>query len=283
MSYLRRAVSNSEERLMYIEFCLTYKGEVSRSDITDMFDVQSASATRDLIKYNQDSDNSYFDEKRKKHIINYEKFKPKYIINDVDVLSWLNKEKTKPDNRLVTYRCQRINLPSMSVLAPITRAIYQKKTALIEYSSINSGKSERVIAPHSIFDDGLRIYIRAYDRKRNDFIDLSSSRILKSSFINKEKQSHELIGNDYDWNKEVELLITPHPKIKNKETIEFEYKMVRGELNITSRASCAGYFLKAWGVDCSELATKDHNEYHLHLKNIKNLMDIESINKLAPK
>lgn len=285
MNEVRETLPSNEERLMYIEFCLIYKGEVSRSDITDMFAITSASATRDLIKYNQETNklNSYFDESRKLHVVKDDTFIPIFKIREMDVLCWIKKEKRGNGDSTLSYRFKRIGLPSQGVLSPLTRAINSLGMAKITYSSLTSGPSERIIAPHSIIDDGLNLYMRAYDRKRDKFLEFSLSRIYKSESIGSSPSKGEKMSDDTEWLRFIDLVLVPHPKIQYKETIEFQYKMIRGELTIPIRSACAGYFLRSWKVDCSEDASLNHHEYHLYLKNNREISDIDSIRKLSPK
>jgi hypothetical protein len=286
MNNVNDLIKNSSNRLRYIEFCLIYKGEVSRSDIVSKFDIKQASATRDLMQYSEDSHgrNLYFDSKTKKHLIRDDTFIPMYDISDSEALYWLKVECSPSENEVLAYRFKRMNLPSQKELSPIVRGIIGKRCVSIGYFSLNSGKkTERVIVPHSIFDDGLRLYIRAYDRKREAFLDLSASRIFEASLLDAKPDINELKKNDNEWNKEVELVIIPHPALRHKEIIEYEYKMIRGELRVKIKASTAGYFLRTWNIDCSFDAELPENVYHLHLSNIKSLSNISSINKLAPK
>ncbi|NXZ89513.1 WYL domain-containing protein [Serratia fonticola] len=146
----------------------------------------------------------------------------------------------------------------------------QKLKVEIEYLSVESGVSRRVITPHSLFDDGLKIYIRAFDSNRKKFLSFSPSRITSSKLLSSTPSMGERIEDDESWNSFVDLEIVPHPKIKVKETIEYEYKMVRGMLKIKVREATGGFFLRSWNVDCTLDAELTPKVYHLHLSNVKN-------------
>lgn len=268
MNPISNFVPHSNDRLQYIEFSLIYKGEVSRASLMETFDIKEASATRDINKYIEltQGKNSYFDAKSKKHFIKDETFKPYYALSDIDVLCWIKTEKIDKTNVNYIYRCQRLSIPSKNEFAPITRAITQKKKVEIEYLSVTNGKSKRIISPHSLFDDGLKIYIRAYDSKYQAFINISSSRITCSSLMDVSTAIGEEVEYDIEWNNILDLQLIPHPKIKHKETIEYEYKMIRGSLNIQVREATAGFYLRAWNVDCSVDAGLSSEIYHLHLR-----------------
>lgn len=269
MNPISTFIPHDSDRLRYIEFSLIYKGEVSRSSLMEAFDIKEASATRDINKYNDitGGKNSYFDSKTKKHIINDEFFSPYFNLSDIDVLCWIKSEKIEKSDNNYIYRCQRLNIPSKEAFSPITRAITQKKKVEIEYLSINSGKSKRIITPHSLFDDGLKIYVRAYDSKYKKFINFSPSRIVNAELLSVNVEKGETIGDDNEWNNILELELVPHPRIKFKDTIEYEYRMIRGSLIVKVREATAGFYLRAWNVDCSFDAILNSEIYQLHLKN----------------
>ncbi|AUU12339.1 WYL domain-containing protein [Serratia marcescens] len=245
----------------------------------DTFGIKEASATRDLNQYIEltNEKNSFFDKKSKKHVIRDETFSPHFELTDIDALCWLKAEKVDKSEQYYTYRCQRINLPSQREFAPITRAITQKSKVEIEYLSVDNGISKRIITPHSLFDDGLKIYIRAFDSNRKKFLNFSPSRVVSSKLLDSKLGVGEKIEDDEKWNLFIELDIVPHPGIKVKETIEYEYKMIRGMLKIKVREATAGFFLRSWNVDCSPDATLSPKVYHLHLNNVKNFEGSEML------
>ncbi len=279
MNPISSFIPHGRDRLKYIEFSLIFKGEVSRANLMDTFGIKEASATRDLNQYIEltNEKNSFFDKKSKKHIIKDETFSPHFELTDIDALCWLKAEKVDKSEQYYTYRCQRINLPSQREFAPITRAITQKSKVEIEYLSVDNGISKRTITPHSLFDDGLKIYIRAFDSNRKKFLNFSPSRVVSSKLLDSKPGVGEKIEDDEKWNLFIELDIVPHPAIKVKETIEYEYKMIRGMLKIKVREATAGFFLRSWNVDCSPDATLSPKVYHLHLNNVKNFEGSEML------
>lgn len=283
MNPISNFTPHDNDRLKYIEFSLIYMGEISRSALMDAFGIKEASATRDINKYVEmtNNNNSYFDPRTKKHLIKDETFQPYFNLSDIDALCWIKSEKINKTDTNYIYRCQRINIPNQKEFSPITRAIAQKKSVEIEYLSASSGKSRRIITPHNLFDDGLKVYIRAYDSKYNMFVNFSPSRIIESSLLTINAKKNELGENDSEWNSIINIEVVPHPKIKFKETIEYEYKMTRGSLNINVREATAGFFLRAWNIDCSIDAELDPNVYHLHLKNSAHYSKKEFM-RLAP-
>jgi predicted DNA-binding transcriptional regulator YafY len=172
-----------------------------------------------------------------------------------------------------------LNTPQLETLSTLTRAVHQRKAVEITYHSLSSGQTTREIVPFMLVDNGLRWHVRAYDRRRarfNDFVvnRISEPRILEGSGI----EDHELKDSDIQWNRIVELEIVPHPNnVCYPETIEHEYDMGDGVLQVNVRAAVAGYVLRRWNVDCSEDHSLEGAEYHLWLKNRQALYGVENL------
>ena len=90
-------------------------------------------------------------------------------------------------------------------------------------------------------------------------------------------KEHETRESDIQWNRIVELEIVPHPSLKHPKTIETDYAMENGVLNVNVRAAVAGYVLHRWNVDCSEHHSLEGPEYHLWLKNHQALYGVENL------
>ncbi|GFO63650.1 hypothetical protein GMPD_15690 [Geomonas paludis] len=81
---------------------------------------------------------------------------------------------------------------------------------------------------------------------------------------------------DIQWNRIVELEIAPHPKVQYPETIELDYGMTSGVLQVNVRAAMAGYMLRHWNVDCSKGHKHDGNEMQLCLRNPAALYGVQN-------
>jgi len=67
--------------------------------------------------------------------------------------------------------------PRVEILAPITRAIHLRRPVQVRYSSFTSGELTREIVPFALANNGLRWHVRAFDRRRREFIDFVLTRI----------------------------------------------------------------------------------------------------------
>ncbi len=175
-----------------------------------------------------------------------------------------------------------LNQPSLPILAPVTRAINQKKAVRLRYYSYTSGMSEREIVPFVLVNDGLRWHVRAFDRKSQEFRDFVFTRMEATLVIeNKPVEKHEVLSDDIQWNRIVEMNLVPHPAREHHEIIEHDYGMTDGVLQIKMRAASAGYFLRRWTVDCSADHRINAEECRLWLKDHLVLYGVKSA-VLAP-
>lgn len=275
------------ERLIFIEFRLYFLGDIGRQDLMQRFGVAPAVATRDFALYRELFPNNIdFDNKSKSYVI-AQTFSPASHHSAERVLTALSRGfgdgiggSSEP---LLTCELPKVlNQPSMEILAPIARAIHQQKIVSIDYTSHSSGFSTREIAPFALVNDGLRWHVRAFDRKRLNFLDFVITRIPRSLLIEEgQALPNELASADIQWNRIVELDLVPHPNQEYPEIIEKDYGMTDGVLHLKLRAAVAGYVLRQWIVDCSSEHDLQGNEYRLWLRNHLALYGVSSA-KFAP-
>ena len=274
------------ERLAHIDFRLYFLGSVGRNDLVRRFGIKEAAATRDLAQYRESApSNLKYDTQAKLYKVT-EVFEPLFSYQPDRVLAALSRgigDTVSGQKPFVPCETpSQLSKPALDVLSVLTRAIYNKQVAQIEYRSLSSGFTTREIIPFSLVDNGLRWHIRAYDRKRSRFTDFVITRITNPKLLpNSQLGDHELSSNDNQWNRIVELKIVAHPRLSFKETVEADYGMENGVLELNIRAAVAGYLLRRWNVDCTIKGTLEGAEYHLWLKNRQALYGVENL-VLAP-
>lgn len=271
------------ERLAHIDFRLYFLGSIGRNDLVKRFGIKEAAATRDIALYKQQAEkNLIYDTKAKRYTISND-FKPLFSYQQARVLSALSQGfgDTIVTDSKGFINCEtpsQLSKPNLDVLAVLTRGIYNKKVVSIEYRSLSSGFTQRDILPFALVDNGLRWHIRAYDRRRDRFTDFVITRITNPFIKNEELISEdESPHKDIQWNRIVELTIVPHPKLEHKETIDTDYGMTDGKLELKVRAAVAGYLLRRWNVDCSAEGTLTGAEYHLWLRNRMALYGVDNL------
>lgn len=276
-----------QERLAHIDFRLYFLGDVSRNDLKKRFGVADAAATRDLADYKKQAENNLIYDSQERIYKVSDQFTPLFEYNPERVLAALSHgfgddmiTNSKPYIPCETP--SQLNKPNVHVLSKISRAIYNHEALSINYRSVRSGFTERVIVPFCLVDNGLRWHVRAYDRRREQFMDLVLTRISDPTTpSNPTPLEHESKEYDNQWNRIVELEIVAHPQLEHKDTIEMDYAMKDGVLKVGVRAAVAGYLLRRWNVDCSKGAKLQGDEYHLWLKNRQALYGVDNL-KIAP-
>ena len=269
---LEDLTQSQRDRLAFLELRIRFIGEIRRQDLVSRFGIQSAAATRDIALYKELAPgNIDYDPKGKSYVTGSD-FRPVFNFPSERVLAWLSQGfgDGEPSNLKAWITCEipsRLTQPDLDTLGCVTRAIHQQSPLKIQYHSISSGKSDRVIVPFALLDNGSRWHVRAYDRKTQEFRDFVITRI-KQPVVMKggEIQSHERSDQDIQWTRIVELELVPHPDQPRPEITEMDYSMLDGSLRLKLRAATAGYILRKWSVDCSPDHSLRGHEYRLWLR-----------------
>lgn len=274
------------ERLNYIDFKVFFTGQVGRGDLIERFGIKEAAATRDLQSYQKYApQNIVYDHVRKVYLMaeGYKRcfiqaYDAKKLL--VALIHGMGDDFSPQQESLVPCELPtRLYVPNIDIFAALSRALSNKYPVRIKYFSTNSNAGSRVIIPYAFAGNGLRWHIRAYDRKTKEFRDFVVNRILDVEGMPDETiLEEEFKENDIEWNRKIELEITPHPNSGNvsKKLVEHEYGMQNGLMTYTVRAAMAGYIMRLWNVDCSP----DHHligkEYMLWLRNGQKYKEVRS-------
>ncbi|WP_448553310.1 helix-turn-helix transcriptional regulator [Thalassotalea montiporae] len=274
------------ERLAFIDLCLFFLGEVSRSDLANFFNIKSAACTRDIAAYKSLAPNNLILVHQTKRYHATENFIPLFDHEPIEALTKLtqvhnlsNTDLNHIDENLLDV--VRQPTPPIETLASITLAIYRKYQITCDYVSISSGHSKRVLYPHSLAFNGLRWHVRAFDRKTNEFRDFVCNRLSNLTTAPITSSIRESVMSDLEWNTEVTLKVVPHPKLKHKDAVIQDFNMEGGYLKLNTKAALAGYILERLKVDCSKSGSLDPFKCQLFLANRKDVTGFKSM-ELAP-
>ena len=270
------------ERLAYLDFRVYFLGELRRSDLTDRFQTGPAGATRDIAMYrNLAPDNLDFDGAGKVYVPSAY-FKPLFQHSPGRVLVAISEgygDGVHSAGRPLV-PCEfptALSLPSVSVLAPITRAIHRRKAVRLKYRSKSSGLSEREVVPLALVNIGTRWHARVFDRKSKDFRDFVLTRMLKPQVLEDSPVlDEETAQSDLQWSRIMELKLVPHPDFESRDVVLMDYPMEDGVLKVRVRAANAGYMLQQWNVDCSPDHSLRGPQYALWLQDPLALYGSES-------
>lgn len=248
-----------KERLAYIEMRLWFLGCVSRKDVLQRFAMATAAGTRDMVLYSELAPNNVIYEAKTYYLA--PGFSPLFEHQIERVLSSLlqgfgDGVLLPVDSVLPSEIPRRLNQPSLSQLACVTRAIYHGLPLQLQYFSMKTGQVPRQIVPLALVDNGMRWHVRAYDRSKSAFGDLVLTRMdAMQAFAADDPRTkiaaHENLTADHEWQKKIELVLVPHPSHPHPESIRRDYNMPLGGLRLQVRAAIAGYILRHWQVDCS--------------------------------
>ncbi|WP_229626019.1 helix-turn-helix transcriptional regulator [Vibrio parahaemolyticus] len=286
MKKLEELSHAQRERLAFIDFSLSYFGEVTRADLIAKFQTGLAAATRDFATYKDYAPNNMELVHQTKSYHRRDSFNPLFEHNAESILYGLSKglgDGISSPIELSQSCIGAISLvhPGSETISTIMRAITQQTALNCEYVSLSSGSKQRVIVPHALASNGKRWHVRAYDRDSGSYRDFVATRFRQLSIVDTPIAASEKRESDKQWNRIVDITLIPHPKASFKEAIELDYSMENGELKLEIRAALVGYFLNQWSVDCSDEHILDANRHHLALKEIQSIFGVEN-NHLAP-
>jgi hypothetical protein len=270
------------ERLAFIDFCLQFLGQISRSDLVNHFKTGLASCSRDFSLYKEIAPNNLSLRHETKQYYRSLSFSPIFDHHPQVMLDRLChgfgdglSSGFAPSN--VCIDSTRLIQPKSDIVAALMRAINNCRAIKCRYVSLTSGETERVIVPHAIANNGQRWHVRAYDRKRKEFRDFVLTRFLDIQEVDKPVPKTQLSDSDNEWNNILDIEITPHPSVTHSEAISLDYDIVGGKLSLNVREALLGYLMRHWNVDCSVDASLVGEQYQLHLANINKLLGINAM------
>ncbi|MBN7824279.1 WYL domain-containing protein [Bowmanella dokdonensis] len=284
---LTEIIFAQRQRLAFIDFCLMFRGHLTRHDLLKRFQVGLSAGSRDFNLYKSLAPDNLIYDLALKRYLQTQTFRPLFEHDARKTLMKLANDISDGfdaigDIRFPVEAPSQLNVPDIFVVARLVQAILNSKPVSIIYTSLSSGSGAREIVPHSIVDNGLRWHVRAYDRKSDAFRDFVLTRIAKATLLAGEGQPGEDKQDDHQWVRMMPLHLIPHPhNVKYPTAIEMDYGMENGRLKITVRAAMAGYLLRRWNVDCTASAGLRGPEYQLYLENRQTLYGAENL-AIAP-
>jgi len=284
---LSERTQSQRDRLAYIDMRLRFVGEIRRHDLVGRFGLQAAAATRDIGMYKDLGPRNMDYDPKGKVYVRAEWYRPLFDHSAERVLTWLSHGygDSEPQKLRPLIACEGAAISSKidrEMLSVLTRALVRKGVVEISYRSLSSGLTTREVVPLALADNGQRWHLHAFDRRTKGFRDFVLARIGDSKLVDSVVQDHERPDQDIQWNRIAEIELVPHPgNVQHPDTIEAEYGMENGVLQMRVRAAMAGYLMRRWNVDCTEDHSLKGAEYHLWLRNRQALYGVTNL-VLAP-
>ncbi|QLL64220.1 WYL domain-containing protein (plasmid) [Sinorhizobium mexicanum] len=256
-----------------------WENRVIRSDLESTFGISTPQASVDLRNYREIAPGNLKPTARgyKPSAV----FKPRFLIPSADRLllqlrAALSGVIPKSD---LWFR----EVPPVEVAPDIARSVsteclrkllmaMRERVALdIRYHAL-TGARRRAIAPHALAFDGHRWHVRAWCCDKEDFRDFVLSRIDE---IGDTKPVQFDPDHDIEWATKIMLRLRPHRGLspQQSKTIQLDYGMVDGHLDLEMRASLAFYFIRRMNLDLSASKELSPGRLQLELENSETVME----------
>lgn len=277
---LKTSHPKSVDRLSFIDFMLKFTGIIKRADISEMFNLSDAAASKTLSEYNELCPNNleYNRTVRANAIVrnSYQSLLDFDAETSLGMLAnGFNKNKlSSPAKTTIPFeRIGRIpnNLRTESI-AKITRAINGNYAITCCYNSENSeNRKKRTIIPLAIMHDGTSWMFRGFHRDDADNINYKNFHFARVKDVEEhfnqksfKATSKETLNGDKKWNLILPLQLRIHKDRTKEETnrirTDFGIEADSNELTISTRAALLWIIEKKWFIDKTINKEKNQDE-----------------------
>ncbi|WP_144141166.1 helix-turn-helix transcriptional regulator [Paraburkholderia sp. BCC1884] len=209
------------QRLMHLERCLFWRGELQRADLIDAFGINPIQAAKDFRAYMERYPHNMEYNKSRRRYLPLPGFAPKLIEpKTLDEFAGISSPLVPvADWPLPNRRA------TPQVLLAMVAAVRERQKIEVQYQSMTGEKPTwRWLSPHAFASDGERWHVRAYCHSRDEFRDFVLGRILTTRHV---KSSEINRSDDHDWATLVNVLVTPNPNLapEKRQAIALEYDL----------------------------------------------------------
>lgn len=251
-----------ERRLEFIEFRLYWEGKVNRGDLVHFFNISVPQASGDLSRYQSLAPDNLAYDKNVKAYLPTKAFTPRFLKPSADaylarlrslaggvfseVDTWLD-----PPPPYGSVPLLRRKVPPES-LRRVLEAIHSAADLEIHYQSLsNPEPKRRWIGPHAIAFDGFRWHARAWCYEHREFRDFVLTRMTRFGGA---KPCQIDNAKDSAWNHEITLRLAPRGDLTlaERRTVEQDYQLIDGCIQIKMRVALSSYFERLLGLDLNQ-------------------------------
>lgn len=209
------------QRLMHIERCLFWKGEVQRADLIDTFEVTTVQAAKDFRLYMERFPGKMAYNQSRRRYIPQSAFSPALIRPET-----LDEFADMPSAQVpVAQWPLPLRRASPEVLLVMVEGVRERRKIEVQYQSMTGLVPEwRWISPHAFAKDAERWHVRAFCHKRSEFRDFVLGRILATRAVDASEIDS---AADSEWHTLVDVLVTPNPmlEVSQRKAIGAEYQL----------------------------------------------------------
>ncbi len=271
----------TRQRLQFIEVMAYYTGMISRSMLAKAYGISDPAATKDLKLYNDLAPDNLEYNPSLFSFVPTESFDEVFAnLSPQTVLpmfaqNLLSVDNPSGDTPIYGISVEALPLPSRlpdkAVLAQIIRAIKNGTQLKAVYHSLSPREEQqpqsRIIEPHALINTGLRWHVRAYNHDSYDFRDFVLSRFSEAQQLTTASESSQ--GYDDEWTETIKLELQPHPGLseKQRKSLDYDYNMQDGVIELPVRRALVGYLLQQLKVDTTTDASLNPSAYQLVVAN----------------
>jgi hypothetical protein len=257
------AAWSEQQRLLFIERLLFWRGTINRRDLCDYFGISLPQATNDLVAYSTLNPGAcQYDVRRKCYVATA---KMQAVLREpnfgeaMEVIGGSMRDAADSGEFVLRFsRPQR--RADQQIQRKLSLAVCEQQCLEVSYWSVSSGQSEsRWMSPRAFGYDGLRWHVRAYCHREGTFRDFVIGRFQK---VLRSKDCPHLAVIDDNWLAVETLVFRASEGLKpaQRTALEMDYGMVDGSLRLPCRRAMRIYALRRLGFVKKRLAPPMLNE-----------------------
>jgi hypothetical protein len=236
------------ERLLYLDRCFTWRGRANRRDLMDRFEVSVAQAAIDFRTYLSLAGRAgpVYDRERKTYVARPD-HRP--LVPEATLGGWEGAVRDRaPDEFSQLPLLTRAAEPT--IMARLSRAMVEGEALQIRYTSMTTGEDgQQWIAPTRFASDGVRIHVRAYSFKHNEYRDYVPARIHDGTAM-QTRPAPSPMPFDADWHTTARIRLAPLRSLSPDQAraVRREFGFKAETLTIEIRKALEFYIERRWDL-----------------------------------
>lgn len=236
------------ERILFLDQCLTWRGQANRRDLMQRFDISTAQAAVDFRTYlsltqtppvYDATEKTYFSSGCHRALSDVG---PEQVFDLLDDATASLGASIPVPNRVM----------DSVVIAQLHRAMRREQDIQVTYTSMRSGLSEpQWISPVQFHFDGEAIHLRAWSHKHEAYRDYLPIRMLKQDDV-ATRDRHSPLPFDTDWHSFVRMWICPRSNLSDAQArvVRLEYGFQeKSYITVETRKALVFYVTRRWRLN----------------------------------
>ena len=236
------------ERILFLDQCITWRGQANRRDLMQRFDISTAQAAVDFRTYLSLTQTPPVYDATEKTYFSSGGHRSLSDVGPEQVFDLLGDTTASLE--------ASIPLPNRvmdpTVIAQLYRAMRGQHDIEVTYTSMRNGLSEpQWISPVRFHFDGEAIHLRAWSHKHKAYRDYLPIRMLKQNDVATRVRSSPL-PFDLDWHSFVRLWIRPRSNLSDEQVrvVRLEYGFQeKAHITVETRKALAFYVIRRWRLN----------------------------------